>query len=389
MKRFVTVLLIAPLVFCIAVGISSRNAQADEVLKIGAILNFTGAVAFIGPLHQNAIVKALEEVNYMVAGKKIELIAEDAANDMNVCLEKAKKLVERDKVNIIIGPIMGDAQFAIAPYLADKKVLACALYAGSIDLNLKYSNWINYPTTLVGLTLPVGYFAGDQGYKTMITIGADYAGGRGFIEGIKLGFEEKGGKVIQQIWTPVGTTDFAPYLTTLKKADCIGYFFAAPTTQQRFLSQAKEFDLKIPLLATIMSGQLIGPFLTEFGELALGLRGQAIYLPDRDDPINKKWVKEMTERFGKVPGGFESNAYAVTRAVLAGLEATGGDDSFDKLRPAILKVKIDTPQGPLAFGPEGVAITNNYIAEVKEKNGKYYLDPIKTYQGVIDPRLKK
>ena len=195
--------------------------------------------------------------------------------------------------------------------------------------------------------------------------------------------------MIQQIWTPVGTTDFGPYLTTLKKADCLGYFFAAPTTQQRFLTQVKEFQIKVPLLSTIMSGQLIGPFLSEFGDMALGLRGQAIYLPSRKDPLNEKWVKEMTERFGKMPGGFESNAYSVTKAILAGLEATGGDDSFEKLRPAILKIKIDTPQGPLRFGPEGIAITNNYIAEVKKKNDQYYLDAIKTYENVIDPRLNK
>ena len=128
-------LLVSPVLFG-----SGMTAQAAEPIKIGSILNLTGPIAFIGPLFKNGIVKALEEVDYTVAGRKIELIPEDAAADMNVCLEKSKKLVERDKVNIIIGPLMGDAHMAIAPYLANKKVVSATFYCGDIELT-KYKNW--------------------------------------------------------------------------------------------------------------------------------------------------------------------------------------------------------------------------------------------------------
>lgn len=388
MKKIMTLFLAIVFVVSLIVVGSVERAQAAKVLKIGTILNLTGPIAFIGPLFKNGIVKALEEVNYTVGGRKIELIPEDAAADMNVCLEKAKKLVERDKVNIIIGPLMGDAQHAIAPYLAGKKVLSATFYCGNIDLT-KYENWFIYPTTLVGLTLPVGYYAADLGYKTMITAGTDYEGGHGFIKGIKIGFEERGGKVIQEVWWPVGNPDFGPYLTTLKKADSIGYFVEGPSAAQRWIAQAHEFGVKIPLLGTTLAADMPEQVLSELGDITLGLKGQALYIATRKDPTNEKWVKDMTQRFGQVPGGLESNSYAITRAILAALEATGGDDSFKKLWPALRKVKIDTPQGPLAIGPEGVAITNGYIAEVKKRDGKYYWDPIKTYKEVVDPRLKK
>jgi branched-chain amino acid transport system substrate-binding protein len=107
-----------------------------------------------------------------------------------------------------------------------------------------------------------------------------------------------------------------------------------------------------------------------------------------DTPVNKKWVAAMTKRFGQPPGGLEANSYAITRAILAALESTGGDDSYDKLWPAMLKVKIETPQGPLSVSKEGIAITDGYIAELKKAGGKMYWDPIKTYKGVVDPRLK-
>lgn len=388
MRKFVKTMLFVIVLLSFVVG-SLGYIHAGEVIKIGTILNFTGPNAFIGPLFKSGIEMALEEANYTVAGKKIELIAEDAANDMNITLQKAKKLVERDKVRIILGPLMGDAQLAVAPYLSNKKVLATTLYCGNIELNMKYKGWLNYPSTLVGIMIPAGRFAGDAGYKTMITVGADYAGGHGFIEGVKLGFEEKGGKVVQQIWVPVGTNDFGPYINSLKKADCVAYFLEGPSPAQRFLTQYNEFGIKMPLIGTGIAAQLIEPILKEIGGKILGLQGQAHYLWNRKDPLNEKWVKEMNKRFGQVPGAFQVNSYSITRALLAGLEATGGDDSFDKLWPAMLNVKIDTPQGPLSFGPEGVAITNGYIVEVAKKDGKYYLNPIKTYEKVTDPRLKK
>jgi branched-chain amino acid transport system substrate-binding protein len=388
MKKIITVFLAIAFIVSFTVVGSVEQARAAEVIKIGSILNLTGPIAFIGPLFKNGIVKALEEVNYTVAGRKIELIPEDAAADMNVVLEKTKKLVERDKVNIIIGPLMGDAQMAIAPYLEGKKVLTATFYCGDIELT-KYENWFIYPTTLVGLTLPVGYYAAELGHKTMITAGTDYAGGHGFIKGIKLAFEEKGGKVVQQVWWPVGNIDFGPYLSSLQPADVIGYFVEGPSAAQRWISQYHEFGVKVPLLGTTMAADMPEQILSEIGEKVIGLKGQALYLITRDDPVNAKWVKEMTDRFGQEPGGLESNAYAITRTILSALEATGGDDSFDKVWPAMLNVKIDTPQGPLEVSPEGVALVNNYIAEVKKKEGTYYWYPIKTYEKVADPRLKK
>ena len=128
---------------------------------------------------------------------------------------------------------------------------------------------------------------------------------------------------------------------------------------------------------------------SQLGDSVVGLQGQALYMANMDTPINKQWVAAMEKRFGQTPGGLESNSYAITLAILAALQATGGDDTYDKLWPALLKVNIDTPQGPLSISPEGIAVTNGYIAELKKKDGRYYWQAIKTYEGVVDPRLKK
>jgi len=388
MKKLRISFLAVGILFFLIVGDSIVGAQTTQTIKMGAILDFTGPLAHKGPLYKNGIVKALEEVNYTIAGRKIELIPEDTGGTANSSLEKARKLAERDNVHIIIGPIMGDAQMAIAPYIAGKKVICTSLNCGLRDL-IKYKNWFIYPTTTETLTIPVGYFAADLGYKTMITGGADYAGGHIFIAAIKNGFEEKGGKVVQQIWYPVGNVDFSSYLSSFKKADCFAYFVEVASGTQRLISQYHEFGIKVPLLGTHISNQLVEKVLANIGDICVGLKGQAHYIPTSQTPLNQKWVKEMINRFGQMPGADEQSTYAITQALLTALKSTNGDDSFDKLWPALSKVKMESPQGLLSVSPEGVAITDNYIVEVKKREGKYYLDPIKTYRQVMDPTLKK
>jgi ABC-type branched-subunit amino acid transport system substrate-binding protein len=157
----------------------------------------------------------------------------------------------------------------------------------------------------------------------------------------------------------------------------------------RVIVQYKEFGIKMPLLVTTLDGDIPEHVMKELGDKhVIGLRGQASYLWQREDPVNKKWVDAMQKRFGRMPGGIEQNSYVLASAILAGLKATGGNESFDKLWPAVVKKKMQTPQGPLSFTPEGVAITDGYIVEGKVIQGRYLWDPIKVYPQVRDPRLK-
>jgi len=391
-KSLIVFLALVFFVSSMAFGSVGVAHAAKKVLKIGTILNLTGPIAFMGPLFRNGMIFALEEFDYEVAGRKIELIPMDAANDMNVALEAARKLVEREGCRIILGPLMGDAQLAVGPFLAGKGVIVTGLYSAPIPVVQKYGNWLVYPTTCAGLTLPTGYYAYDQGYKTMVTGSPDYAGGHGFIAGIKMAFEEKGGKVIDQVWWPVGTTDFGPYMSKFENVDCLGWFVEGPSAAMRFLSQYHQFGIKTQILGAVMDSCVPEEVLNQLGEVStdLKLKGQAAYFTGRKDPVNEKWVKAMTKRFGQQPSSTENNGYCIMKSILLALQKTGGDDRFKKLWPTVLSVEFDSPQGPFAWGPQGAAEIDNYIVGVtKTSDGKYVWEPIKTYKRVVDPRLKK
>jgi len=364
-------------------------AASEEPIKIGALFDFTGPAADLGPWFQEGMELALDEANHQAAGRPLKVIVEDSGTDSVVTLDKTKKLVETDKVNVIIGPLMCDAQLAMAPYTSQHKTIIMTLFNGPIEL-VPYGNFIIFPTTNGAQTMSLGFYAYDKlDYRTMIVIGSDDVDGHAFMGGFSFGFEERGGKVVQTIWVSSGTMDFGPYIASFKKdADFIGFFFPNPTEVVRLITQMRGFGVKPAILATTVEGDMPPPVLEELGEAILGVVGQDAYISTRDDPLNKKFVAKLEAKYGYAAGAIHQNGYVLTKVLLAALEATGGDTTFDKLWPAILDVKLQTPAGPLAFSPEGVAITTNYIAQAKIIGGRYLWEIIDVYPNVLDIRLK-
>lgn len=359
-----------------------------EPIKIGTILPFTGPVAELGPKFLAGLELALEEANYEVAGRPIELIVEDSATDVTTGLEKFKKLVDKDKVHIVIGPLMGDTHLAMAPYAAEKKVLVTSLINGMYE-TVEYETYLIYPTTCMAQTYPFGQYVHDVlGYNTMITIGANYAGKIAYANGAAKGFEDAGGTVVDQLWPDIGTPDYSPFIAAFGEADVVLYALEGPGPVSRFIYQYREAGKTMPLVTITQDGDYTPEALVELGDIALGIPGESSYPWQLDTAINKKFVAAIKAKTGVVPSCSEQNAYTMAKVILAGLEATGGDDSFDKLWPAILALKLDTPQGPLSFTPEGVAITDMYVTQAEKVAGEYRLSaPIYTVYAVRDWRL--
>jgi branched-chain amino acid transport system substrate-binding protein len=390
MKKMGYLLWIIALMTFLPLVATPQSVRAAEPIKIGAILDFTGPVADLGPKFKAGIELALEEAGYKVAGRDIKLIVEDGATDVTTALDKFKKLVEKDGIHICIGPLMGDAHLAIAPYAAENKVLITSLINGMYE-TIKYKTYIIYPTTVDAQTYPFGeYVYKKLGYKSVITIGANYAGKIGYTNGFAKGFQDAGGTVVQQLWPAVGSPDYSPYISTFKQADVVMYALEGPGPVSRFIYQYRQAGLKMPMVTITQDGDYTPEALKELGDIALGIQGESSYPWQLDTSINKKFVKAIKAKTGVVPSCSEQNSYTLTNVILAGLKATKGDDSFNKLWPAVLKLKMDTPQGPLSFAPEGVAITDMYVTEAQKKDGQYVLSPpLYTVKAVRDWRLPK
>lgn len=360
---------------------------AVKPITIGALYDMTGPAADLGPWFQEGMELALDEVNHQAAGRPLQVIVEDSGTDAAITLDKVKKLYETDGVDVIIGPLMCDAQLAIAPYTSQRNITMLCLFNGPIEL-VPYGNFIIFPTTNGAQTIPLGYYAYDNlGYRTTIVIGSDDVDGHAFMSGYALAFEERGGTVVQTIWVSPGTMDFGPYIGTFKEADAIGFFFPNPAEVVRFITQSREFGVEPAILGTTVEGDMPPPVLEELGEDILGVIGQDAYISTRVDPLNQEFIAKAEAKYGYSAGAIHNNSYTLTKVVLAALEATGGDTTHEKMWPAILDVEMDTPAGPLSFSPEGVAITNCYICQASLIEGRYLWEVIKVYPQVLDIRL--
>ncbi len=374
---FITVLL--------SLGAFTLSAHAAKVIKVGVMLPFTGTMADYGPLCKLGIETYMEEVGYKVAGKQIKLIFEDSGTDASVALEKAKKLVVRDGVKIIIGPPNSGAASGIAPYLAQNKVICFGFLNHPLEMREK-GVVKTYPQTLYAAGMPLGWYAYDKlGYRKVVSLGCDYVAGHRFVGGSLATFEERGGKVLQKKWAPPGTVDFGPYLVSMDKSADAVIVWTISGDLLRFIKQYNEFGLKMPVLISTASS-LKTNYLEELGDIVLGIVGGAEYTWKLDNPQNKKFVKAFESKHGIKPEKDHASSYVAASVVVAALEATGGNTNYKKLDKAINSLKMDTIQGPLYFTSDGIAVTNRYITVAKKENGRYFWDPVFTYEAVRDSR---
>jgi branched-chain amino acid transport system substrate-binding protein len=226
--------------------------------------------------------------------------------------------------------------------------------------------------------------------KEIVTTASDYAGGRDVMAQFKGPYVARGGKIIKDIWPPLGTTDFSPYLTDIKSINPpVTYDFMPGADAVRFIQQYSEFGLKekMPLTGfTIIDSQMI----STLGKSAVGIISALTYVDTLDNPESKKFAAEYQAKFKSSPDLFADYGYVAARAIAEALKAVDGDTSNkDKLAEAMTKVTFKAPRGPFRMDP----VTHNpiqdiYICQVIESGGKLTTKILSTAKDVQDPGKK-
>lgn len=350
-------------------------------IKIGALLPLTGSFAMWGETFKNNIQYALDESGKKVAGRPVELLIEDeGGQDVTMALAKAKKLVESDKVGVLMGPFYTGSCLAVFPY-ASKVPIVTMKYASvaqdEIAPDYIFSAGVRYNDA----TYYLGQYAYDvMGLRTVTTIGSDFAAGQIFMKGFVDAFTAKGGKVIQQQWAPLTETDYSPYLSNLKTADALISSCLGPQAKLVLFKQYEELGLfkKMPIVLA-EAGPIPDPVMQQMGDKIIGMVGPNLYLTFLDNPTNKSFLQAYKAKFKQDPDNMAVTAYASMVSVLKGLEATNGDTTPGKLKAALVNVKMDMPQGKFAFSPRRVAAQDLFITKIEKVDGVLKWTLAKTY----------
>ena len=369
---------------------TATSTVSKEPIKIGFIWPYTGFAAGYGPRGEEAIRMRLDEVNWEVAGRPIELItADEDVLDASLTLERVKKLVEQDKVDIIIGPLFGSSQEAIGPYAAGANTVNISIHACSYALGLTGS-WFCLPGSSESIATPFGeYIYDDLGYRTITTIAPDYIFGHMLIEAVADGFEARGGTITQQQWVPLGTTDVLPYATNLDDADAL-VMWLVDNDLMNLLGNYDSLgqDKPVMMINGLFDEHMpnFGPTLIDLVESTGNITGYMQWTWQVDNPASATFVQAFESRFGRKPTGNHSGAYVAISVALEALKATNGDTSHDALQAAILGLDLQTPHGRTTFAPSGMAQTDRYVVIPVFEDGRYAWKPIKTYTSVRDSR---
>jgi branched-chain amino acid transport system substrate-binding protein len=371
----------------LTIPFSSGYAKSKDTksIKIGVLLPLTGPYAMWGKMFQNSMELALDGVGWKVAGKKIELIIEDeGGEDVSMALEKAKKLVEANRVGLLMGPFYGGSAFSVMPYTSSIPIVNVKWSQpgkNKNEIGNKYGFWV--PTTYPDNTYPLGQYAYEEkGIRTVTTIGSDYDCAYEFVEGFTDAFKSKGGKVIQQQWAPLTEIDYTPYLSNLKMADAMVVGTLGPPAKLALFSQYDQLGLfkKMPIFISEV-GTLPPPVMQEMGDKIIGVKGVEKFLTSLKNPEAQEFLKSYQAKYKSVPDDKASDAYSGMKVVLAALKATGGDTDPDMLKKALLNVKLNLPPGPFQFSEGRVGMVPLRVSEVQRVGGKLQWVPVKEYPG--------
>ncbi len=250
----------------------SSTAAAGDPIRIGFDEGFTSFMAYDCQLADQGVKTALAMLNNQWEGHPLQYFAEDNGSDPVVAVDKARKLVESDKINVMIGPIFSPSAKAVAGYLATSSGIPEISIVGQPTENLETANGLAFIHT--GFFDAHGYYFGkylaEKGYKTANIINYDDTPAYALTAGFEKAFvEEGGGQVLSKNYVPVGTVDFSPYLSSMKPADVtVEWIFGDGAVP--FVKQYNDYGLTAPIAAP-MSNNYSDAQLAELGDIALGM----------------------------------------------------------------------------------------------------------------------
>jgi branched-chain amino acid transport system substrate-binding protein len=364
----------------------SHPPPADPI-RVGFVGPLSGAYAQNGRDILNGLRLYLEQIGSQAAGRKIELIVEDDEAIPANSLTKARKLVERDGVDVMAGGLLSSTGYALAPYIESSQIPMIYPVISADDLTQRLrGKWI-IRTGWSG-SQPNHAF-GEYAYNTLkvrkvATIALDYAFGWESVGGFERTFKASGGEITQKIWTPVSVHDFAPYLAQISRdVDAVYALFLGRSALQ-FMRQYEEFGLKKRILLIGAGTTTDEHVLPAMGDEAIGVITVLHYSAALDTPANRAFVAAYRQKYNKLPSYYAESMYTGAKWLVAAIEAVHGNvENREAFLQALRTVKpTDLPRGPVELDEYGNPIENVYVRKVERVNGALQNTVIATFPHV-------
>jgi branched-chain amino acid transport system substrate-binding protein len=315
----------------------------------------------------------------------VELLVADTGGNPAGARTKAQEVIERDKVNVILGPLAAFELLAITDYVRDNATPLISLAAAEDVTQRKANPFVIRPSATSGQCshAMADYAAKELKLTRMATISEDFAFGHEQMAAFQRVFEDAGGKIVKKLWPPLVTPDYTPFVSQIGNVGGVFNGFAG-SNPVKFMRTYDDLGLKakIPLLSgwTAMDDAL----LRSLGDEAVGVVSAAYYSAAFGSDSNKRFVAAMQKDYNVLPGGYSAGMYVAGQCVEAAIQALGGQsDDRKALAEALHKVSIaDTPRGAVKFDQYGNVVGDVFIRRCEKQGSQLVNTVIKTYPNV-------
>ena len=369
--------------------IAAGRAQASAI-RIGLLAPLTGVAASGGREMVEGTQFWFEQIKREISGRKVELLVEDDASNPDVSLQKARRLVEQASVHMLMGNLLANTGLAVANYVKRNGTpyFIPIIAADNLTQRDRIRNVIRVAGySASAFSHPFGDWTFKTGYRKVATISQDYSFGHEQCGGFAQVFTESGGQIVAQLWHPLNTSDFSPYLGQLAdlKVDAV-FAMENGADATRLLQQFASFGLKgrIPMIGAMnLTDQSV---IRTLGSEPEGIFSAGHFAEGADNPATQKFVKDYAAKYDKIPSLFGFSMYSGAMWVSRAIEKVGGKvEDRDALIDAVLK--SDLPDSPLGktvrLDAYGNPIYDVYIRKVvRRDDGKHWNVPTEVYLNV-------
>ena len=352
--------------------VRSVLAQSQKI-RVGLMLPYTGTYAQLGTAITNGFKLAVMERGGRLGGREIEYFTVDDEAEPAKAPENTNKLVQRDRVDALVGTVHSGVQMGMVKIAKETGTLLIIPNAG-LDAatgalcapNIFRSSFSNWQPSY-----PMGKVLADRGIRNVISLAWKYGAGEEAVAGFTEGFIKAGGKSVRGLWIPFPNVEFQALLTEIAsiKPDAVFVFFAGGGAA-KFIKDYAAAGLKktIPLFG---SGFLTDGVLDATEEAAQGLETTLHYA----DGLNTKRDRDFRSAYYKAytfaPDVYAVQGYDAGLLLATGLDAVKGDISKRKeMIAAMEKAKIDSPRGAWTMSKAHNPIQDIYLRKVVGRENK-------------------
>ena len=359
-----------------AASVFAGGAQAQEKIKVGLLATLEGTYTVLGEDGVRGFQTAMKQAGGKAGGKEIEVVIASSDTTPDSAVRAARKLVEQDKVQILVGPLSGSEGIAVKDY-AKTQPGVTFINGGSGAMETTYvdpaPNFFRFNMDGAQWQAGLGsYILNDKGYKKIATVGEDYSFVYTQIMGLALEYCGLGGQITERLWVPLGTKDFGSIIAALPDDVDAIYLGLGGGDAVNFLNQYQQAGGNAKLIGgSIMVDQTVMSSKGRAKNALIGTVAASGQADTWDDPRWQSFVKAYQDAFPAdkrfpTPSLLATNYYGATLAMITALNKVNGDLSGGqaKFREALASLELDAPNGKIKLDKNRQAIGTNFVTEV-------------------------